>query len=101
MKHKARVLSCLCTACAGRALAQNKISGTGTCGKADAQHVVEAGDRAGHVLVVTQVSCTWTTSMEMAGLKSTTCKVAASADSAGGHSQDRGYVVTIDRKSVV
>jgi hypothetical protein len=33
--------------------------------------------------------------MEMAGLKSKSYTVAASADSAGGHSQDRGYVVTI------
>jgi hypothetical protein len=95
MKHKTLVLSFLFTACAGLALAQNKISGTGACGKPDATHAIEAGDRAGHMLVVTQVSCTWATPMEMAGLKSTTYKVAASADAAGGHSQDRGYVVML------
>ena len=95
MKSKTVVLSCLLTACAGMALAQTKISATGTCGKADATHAIEAGDRTGHVLVVTQISCTWTTPMEMAGLKSKSYTVAASADSAGGHSQDRGYVVTI------
>jgi hypothetical protein len=33
--------------------------------------------------------------MEMAGLKSKSYTVAASADSAGGTSQSRGYVVTI------
>jgi hypothetical protein len=95
MKSKTVVLSLLLTACAGVAMAQTKISGTGTCGKADATHAIEAGDRAGHVLVVTQISCTWTTAMEMAGLKSTTYKVAASSDSAGGTSQSRGYVVTV------
>ena len=95
MKSKTVVLGLLLTACAGAALAQSKISVTGTCGKPDAQHVIEAGDRAGHVLVVTQISCTWTTPMEMAGLKSKSYTVAASADSAGGHSQARGYVVTI------
>ena len=95
MKSKTIVLSFLFTACAGLALAQTKISGVGNCGKADPQHVIEAGDRAGHVLVVMQVSCTWTTPMEMAGLKSKGYTVAASADSAGGHSQDRGYVVTV------
>jgi hypothetical protein len=94
MKLKMLVLSFLFTACAGLALAQTKISGTGTCGKADAQHVIEAGDRAGHVLVAMQVSCTWTTAMEMAGLKSKTYRVAATSDSAGGTSQSRGYVVT-------
>ena len=95
MKSKTVVLSLLLTACAGVALAQIKISATGTCGKADATHAIEAGDRAGHMLVVTQVSCTWSTPMEMAGLKSKSYTVAASADSAGGHSQDRGYVVTV------
>ena len=95
MKHKTLVLSFLFTACAGLALAQNKISATGACGKADATHAIEAGDRAGHMLVVTQISCTWTTPMEMAGLKSKSYTVAASADSAGGTSQSRGYVVTI------
>jgi hypothetical protein len=95
MKHRTLVLTVLFTACAGAALAQTKISGTGTCGKADASHAIEAGDRAGHVLVVTQVSCTWSAPMEMAGLKSKTYKVAATSDSAGGHSQDRGYVVVV------
>jgi hypothetical protein len=94
MKLKMLVLSFLFTACAGVALAQTKISGVGTCGKADAQHVIEAGDRAGHVLVAMQVSCTWTTAMEMAGLKSKTYTIAATSDSAGGTSQSRGYVVT-------
>ena len=93
MKSKTIVLSLLLTACAGVAMAQTKISGTGTCGKADAQHVVEVGDRAGHVLVLTQDSCTWTTPIEMAGLKSKTYKGAITSDSTGGHSQDRGYVV--------
>src|ERR1039458_5076676 len=95
MKSKTVVLSLLLTACAGLALAQNKISATGACGKADATHAIEAGDRAGHMLVVTQISCTWTTPMEMAGLKSKSYTVAASADSAGGTSQSRGYVVTV------
>jgi hypothetical protein len=93
MKLKTFVLCSLFTACAGVALAQTKISGTGTCGKADASHVVEVGDRAGHVLVLTKDSCTWTTPMEMAGLKSKTYNGAIASDSTGGRSQDRGYVV--------
>ena len=94
MKSKTIVVSLLLTACAGVALAQTKISGVGNCGKPDDPKAVEVGDRAGHVLVVMQVSCTWTTAMDMAGLKSTTYKVAATSDSSGGTSQSRGYVVT-------
>jgi hypothetical protein len=93
MKHKTLVLSLLLTGCAAAALAQTKISGTGSCGKADASHVVEVGDRAGHALVLTKDSCTWTTPMEMAGLKSKTYAGAISSDVTGEKSQDRGYVV--------
>src|ERR1017187_9776650 len=95
MKHKTLVLSFLFTACAGLALAQNKISATGACGKADATHAIEAGDRAGHMLVVTQISCTWTTPLEEAGLESKSYTVAASAGAAGGHSEERGYIVRV------
>jgi hypothetical protein len=93
MKHNTLVLCLLFTACAGAALAQTKISGTGNCGKADASHVVEVGDRAGHVLVLMKDSCTWTTPMEMAGLKSKTYTGAITSDVSSEKSQDRGYVV--------
>ena len=93
MKHKPLVLSCLLAACAGAALAQTKISGTGTCGKPDDSHAIEVGDRAKHMLVVTKDSCTWTTPMEMAGLKSKTYDGAITSDVTGERSQDRGYVV--------
>jgi hypothetical protein len=93
MKRKTLVLSFLLTASAGAALAQTKISGAGTCGKADASNVVEVGDRSGHALVVSKNSCTWSTPMEMAGLKSKTYTVAATSDVTGEKSQERGYVV--------
>lgn len=93
MKHKTLVLSILLAASAGSAWAQTKISGKGKCGKADASNAIEAGDRAGHMLVVAKNSCTWTTAMEMAGLKSTTYTVAVTSDVNGEKSQDRGYVV--------
>lgn len=97
MKHKTLVLSFLLAASAGSALAQTKISGTGTCGKADASHVVEVGDRPGHVLVLTKDSCTWTTPMEMVGLKSKTYTGAITSDVTGEKSLDRGYaVMTMD-----
>ena len=93
MKHLTLVVCFLLTGCAASALAQTKVSGTGKCGKPDASHVVEVGDRAGHVLVLTRESCTWTAPMEMAGLKSKTYTGAVTSDVSGENSQDRGYVV--------
>jgi hypothetical protein len=93
MKHKTLVVSILLAACAGSALAQTKISGTGKCAKAEASNAIEAGDRPGHMLVVSKNSCAWTAAMEMAGLKSMTYTAAVSSDITGGKSQDRGYVV--------
>ena len=50
--------------------AQTKVSGTGKCSaKPEVQQSAEVGDRAGHVLVLTKQACTWTTPIEMAGLK--------------------------------
>ena len=95
MKHKTLVLSILFTACAGAALAQTKHSGVGSCGKSEDSHAIEVGDRAGHVLVVTKISCTWTTPIETAGLKSKTYMGAVTSDLTGGSSQDRGYVVSV------
>jgi hypothetical protein len=80
--------------CAALASAQTKISGTGKCNpKPDTQQAVEAGDRANHTLAVVKNSCTWTTPVEMEGLKSTTYTVTSLADSWGAKSTDRGYVV--------
>ena len=93
MKHLTLVVCFLLTGCAAVALAQTKISGTGTCGKPDSSNVVEVGDRPGHVLVLTKESCTWSAPMEMAGLKSKTYTGAVTSDVSGDRSQDRGYVV--------
>jgi len=78
---------------AGRAAAQNKITGDGKCGKADQQGSVDVGDRAGHSLVLMKFSCTWATPFEMAGLKSKDYTGSVVSDFSSGKSQDRGYVV--------
>jgi hypothetical protein len=82
--------------CSGLA-AQNKQAGVGVCNpKPDTQQMVDVGDRAGHVVGVAKVSCTWTSPMEMAGLKSTGYTIAVLTDAGGKgplNSQDRGYVV--------
>jgi hypothetical protein len=75
------------------ATAQTKISGDGKCGKADQQQSMDIGDRAGHALVLVKISCTWTTPLEMAGLKSKDYIATISSDFSGEKGQDRGYVV--------
>jgi len=80
--------------CAG---AQTKISGTGKCGKPEQQQSIEVGDRPGHVLAIVKQSCTWTTPIEMAGVKSKEYTAVISSDISGGKANDRGYViVTMD-----
>ena len=55
---------------AAAAGAQTKISGTAQCGKPETVGKADAGDRAGHTMELGKGSCTWTTPLEMAGLKS-------------------------------
>jgi hypothetical protein len=79
--------------CAAMALGQTKISGTGKCEKPDPQHVVEVGDRAGHAMVLVKQTCTWTTPIEMEGVKGKTYTAIVTSDASGPKGQDRGYVV--------
>ena len=84
----------LCAAAAvGVAAAQTKISGTGKCEKADGQHALEVGDRPGHMMVLAKQTCSWTSPIEMEGIKGKSYIGVVTADASGGKSQDRGYVV--------
>jgi hypothetical protein len=78
--------------CAGLAAAQAKVSGTGKCGKPEAQHAVEVGDRPGHMMVLLKESCSWTAPLEMEGVKAKSYIGAVSVDAMADKSQDRGYV---------
>jgi hypothetical protein len=52
------------------ASAQTKVSGTFQCGKPDQQHAIEVGDRPNHSFAISQMKCTWTKSLEIAGVQS-------------------------------
>ena len=52
------------------ASAQTKISGTLQCAKPDQQQAIEVGDRPNHSFVINQMKCTWTKSLEIAGVQS-------------------------------
>jgi hypothetical protein len=97
MKYKSLGLTVLLAAFAGSASAQNHVSGTLKCGKPDTQQSVEVGDRAGHMLIIEKLSCTWSVPVEIAGLKSTTYTEADTFDITGAKFQVRGYgVITME-----
>jgi hypothetical protein len=53
------------------ATAQTKISGRAQCPEPPSeQHVIAVGDRPGHAYVLAKEACTWTSPLEIAGLKS-------------------------------
>ncbi len=89
MKRLVTIGLCLAAAAA----AQTKISGTGKCGKPEAQQAIEVGDRPGHMLVIVKQTCTWTTPIEMAGVKAKSYTAAIASDATGQKGMDRGYVV--------
>lgn len=94
MKCKSLALAVLLAAFASSALAQTQISGATKCGKPDNSQTVEAGDQAGHVLLIEKVSsCTWSVPIEMAGLKSTAFTYAESVDITATKFQAHGYAV--------
>jgi len=74
------------------AVAQTKVSGVGKCGKPDAEHAVEVGDRPGHMMMLMKAACVWTTPIEMEGVKAKSYVAVITADAMGEKSQDRGYV---------
>jgi hypothetical protein len=75
------------------ATAQTKIAGDGKCGKPDPPQSIDVGDRAGHALMLSKFSCTWTNSYDMGGLKAKNYTGAVASDVNGEKTQDRGYVV--------
>jgi len=93
MKYKSLGLAVLLASFAASALAQTHMSGTGKCDKPNSPQPIEAGDQAGHVLMIEKSSCTWSVPFEMAGLKSTTYTTAEAVDATGAKFQDRGYIV--------
>jgi hypothetical protein len=50
--------------------AQTKVTGHQNCLKPDVVGTSDAGDKAGHTMVLQKFTCTWSAGMEMAGVKS-------------------------------
>jgi hypothetical protein len=72
--------------------AQTKFTGKCSQGKPDPNHVLKVDDRANHVMMLGQVTCTWS-SGEIAGVALKSEVDTVFSDAAGTTSHDRGYGV--------
>ena len=80
-------------ALAAVASAQTKISGTLQCAKPDQQQAIEVGDRPNHSFVIGQFKCTWTKSLEIAGLQSKEDVYTSFSEVSGNRSHGQVYGV--------
>jgi hypothetical protein len=69
MKIRVLGLALLAFAFVGTAGAQTKISGSAHCAKGDPSYSIDVSDHAGHSLMLEKTACTWTTPVEIAGIK--------------------------------
>ncbi len=75
------------------AVAQTKISGTTQCGKPDASHTIEIGDRPNHAFSINKSNCTWTKPLELAGTQNKENVVVGFDEINGNKFRGHGYVV--------
>ena len=80
------------TVTAGDASAQTKISGTQQC-KAEPPTAVPIPDMPDHAFAVIKAQCSWTTPIEIAGLKSKDGDDTISSEITGDKAVDTGYYV--------
>jgi hypothetical protein len=84
-------VSVMAFALAASAGAQTKISGKLACAKPDVNSSAEAGDAAGHMVMLTKQTCTWPTPIEVAGVKTKTAVDVGIGDVRGSTGTSRGY----------
>jgi hypothetical protein len=69
MKIRVLGVALLAFAFAGAAGAQTKISGSAHGAKGDPAYNIDVSDHAGHSMMLEKAACTWTTPIEIAGIK--------------------------------
>jgi hypothetical protein len=94
MRNKLFLILALMVALAATAAAQTKASGTVSCAKPDPAYSIEVADQAGHALSISKSVCTWTKSMEIAGLKTTAGHDVSYGDAKGEVVKSSGYHVS-------
>jgi hypothetical protein len=82
-------LLCAVALAASIAAAQNKVSGTAQCPETPGEsHSIDVGDHPGHAYTIAKGECTWTTPLEIAGLKTTGDSAAGFAEIDGNRSRE-------------
>lgn len=74
--------------------AQAKISGKMSCAKADVSQSAEVPDAAGHMVMLSKSSCSWSTPLDIAGAKTTTAVDVEQAEAHGAAAVGHGYSVS-------
>ena len=74
--------------------AQTKISGKLNCGKPDVNSSAEVPDAAGHMVMLTKASCTWSAPLEIGGMKTKSAIDVATAEVHGASGSGHGYSVS-------
>ena len=97
MKIRTALVFLAAAALAAAAGAQTKQSGTAQCGKGNPEQMIDVGDKPNHFMGVSKTTCTWTTPMDTAGLKSKDGYSVASIEATGDKSSSHGvHVSTMD-----
>ena len=83
-------------ALAAVASAQTKVSDTHQCAKPDQQQAIEVGDQPNHSFVISQMKCTYTKPLEIAGVQSKESVFTIFSEVSGNRSRAQAYgVVTM------
>lgn len=89
--------SCLLLGCllelAAFCPAQSKISGTMHCARPDTDQQLDVGDSPGHVISITQTTCTWTKPLAIQGVQDTEGVSSQIGEVQGSTFSSHGYFV--------
>lgn len=83
MKYRFLVAVLLVLVVAASGKAQTKMSGSGTCGKADVEHSIAVPDSPGQSFTIGQAKCTWSKPWEIEGQATTGGVATISAHTVG------------------
>ena len=76
---------------AGFATAQTKLSGELKCDKASKLEKIDAGDREGHALTLSETKCTWTKPAKLGDTETKDGVSVATGDADAAKSTEKGY----------
>ena len=91
MKTRLLLVLAMAICLVSAASAQTKASGTLDCAKPDPMHMVEVGDRPGHMLGVNKSTCKWSKPMDIGGMQSKDGSSTEMMEANGAKSTGNGF----------